>query len=92
VKLLLDEMWSASVAVQLRRRGHDVAAVLERPDLRGQSDAAVFSAAQTEERAIVTENVIDYRPIAAAELQRSTTHCGVVFTTNRGSRATTPGL
>src|SRR5438309_791299 len=77
-------MWSAAIAVQLRRRGHDVVAVLERSDLRGQSDAVVFSLAQVEERAIVTENVIDYRPIAAAELQRNRTHCGVLFTTNRG--------
>jgi hypothetical protein len=45
VKLLLDEMWPPSIAVQLRRRGHDVEAVAERADLRGQADDAVFSVA-----------------------------------------------
>ena len=38
LKLLLDEMYSAAIAVQLRRRNHDVIAVLERSDLRRQTD------------------------------------------------------
>ena len=39
MKLLLDEMWSSDIAVQLRRRGHDVDAVAERPELRGKADS-----------------------------------------------------
>lgn len=54
-------MWTPDIAVQLRRRGHNVVAVAERPDLRGQPDALIFAAAQSEERAVVTENVADYR-------------------------------
>jgi hypothetical protein len=80
VKLLLDEMWSAALAEQLRHRGHDVVAVKERPDLRGQPDAAIFSTAQAEQRAIVTENVTDFRLLALNELQHGRTHMGLIFT------------
>jgi hypothetical protein len=34
LKLLLDEMYTAAVAEQLRQRDHDVVAVAERADLR----------------------------------------------------------
>ncbi|TAK33447.1 MAG: hypothetical protein EPO21_12780 [Chloroflexota bacterium] len=83
MRLLLDEMWPPEIAVQLRQRGHDVIAVAERPDLRGQPDTVVFAAAQAELRPIVTENVIDYRPLAAHELRRGNCHAGLIFTTNR---------
>lgn len=36
----------------------------ERPDLVGRADLEVFAAAQVEGRAVVTENVRDFRPIA----------------------------
>jgi hypothetical protein len=84
VKLLLDEMWPPDVALQLRRRGHDVVAIAERAELRGQPDEQIFSVAQAEGRAIVTENVVDFRPLAARELQRGRSHAGVIFTSNRG--------
>jgi hypothetical protein len=83
VKLLLDEMWSPEVAIQLRRRGHDVVAVAERPELRGQPDAVIFATARTEDRTIVTENVADYRPIAVSELQQGRSHFGLILTSNR---------
>jgi predicted nuclease of predicted toxin-antitoxin system len=83
VKILLDEMWSPAVARQLRRRGHDVQAVAERPDLRGQPDAVVFTAAQAEMRAIVTENVVDFRPLATQALREGRPHAGVIFTRDR---------
>ncbi len=83
LKLLLDEMWPPTVAVELRRRGHDVSAVSERADLRGQPDDVVFAAAQLEGRAVVTENVVDYRPIAEAWRQRGSDHAGMIFTSNR---------
>jgi hypothetical protein len=38
LRLLLDEMYTAAVAEQLRRRNHDVIAVAERADLRGTLD------------------------------------------------------
>lgn len=83
MRLLLDEMWPPDIAEQLRRRGHDVAAVAERPDLRGQPDGAVFDAAQLEQRAVVTENIPDYRPLAAERLRRGESHHGLIFTSDR---------
>jgi hypothetical protein len=54
VKLILDEMLSASIAEQLRIRGYDVVAVAERVELRGLPDGALFELAQTEQRSVVT--------------------------------------
>jgi predicted nuclease of predicted toxin-antitoxin system len=83
VKLLLDDMWSAAIAQQLRRRGYDVIAVKERPDLRGQPDASLFSIAQAEHRTIVTENVADFRVLASNDLQQGRSYAGFIITTNR---------
>ena len=83
MKLLLDEMWSPQIAQQLRNRGYDVLAVAERPDLRGAPDANVFDAAQAEGRAIVTENVPDFRFLGLGALAQRRTHAGLIFTSDR---------
>lgn len=83
MKLLLDEMWPPEIAVQLRHRGHDVVAVAERPELQGQRDEVIFATAQTEERALRTVNVIDYRPLAAHEIEQRRSHNGLILTSNR---------
>ena len=83
MKLLLDEMWPPAIAVQLRHQGYDVVAVAERPELRGQPDAIIFAAAQADGRSIVTENVADYRLLAAVELRQSRSHAGLFFTSDR---------
>ena len=64
-------------------RGHDVIAVTERGDLRGRADAAIFVAAQAEARTVVTEDVSDYRVLAAAAIHGGRTHMGLIFTNNR---------
>ncbi len=58
-------------------------AVAERPELRGQPDAAVFALAQIEGRAVVTENVIDYRQLATDEIVHDRRYHGLILTTNR---------
>ena len=83
MKLLLDEMWAPAIAAALRDRGHDVVAVAERHDLRGMPDAAIFEAALAEGRAIVTENVVDYRPLAAAAMRAGRPYPALIFTSNR---------
>ncbi len=83
MKLLLDEMWAPAVAEALRSRGHEVIAVAERPDLRGMPDVAIFDAAQAECRAIVTENVVDYRPLAADAMRAGRAGPAMIFTSNR---------
>lgn len=60
-----------------------MAAITERPELRGQPDRVIFDLAQREGRSIVTENVADYRPLALAEAQQGRLHAGLIFTTNR---------
>lgn len=83
MKLLLDEMWPPEAAVQLRLRGHDVKAVAEHSEFRGKPDDVVFSFAQTEGRAVVTENVADYLPLLAARILAGQTHFGLILTSNR---------
>lgn len=82
MKLLVDEMWPAALAEQLRRRGHDVVAVLEREDLVHAQDEAVFEAARREGRAVFTENVGDYVPLASDYLARGEDHSGLLLTSN----------
>jgi predicted nuclease of predicted toxin-antitoxin system len=83
VKLLLDEHYSPRIAVELRRRGHDVVAVRERTELRGLSDHALFALMAAERRAIVTEDAADFLPIVRAATVRGTDHFGVVLTSPR---------
>ena len=85
MKLLLDEMYSATVAEQLRGRGHDVVSIhdAEFRSLEGAPDEEVFAAAIAEERAIVTENVPDFRRLEAEALASDEPTPGLIFTTNR---------
>jgi hypothetical protein len=79
VRLLVDEMYPPAVAEQLRRGGHDVSAVTERPELRALDDHEVFTVAQQEHRAVVTENVLDFIPLADRVDQRGGRHYGLVL-------------
>jgi predicted nuclease of predicted toxin-antitoxin system len=83
VKLLLDEMYPASVAIGLRKRGHDVIAVQEDENLSESDDASLFRIAQDMERAVVTENVKDFLPLDAMTNGAGRAHYGLIFTTNR---------
>jgi hypothetical protein len=85
VRLILDEMYPAVVAERLRSRGHDVVSVhdTEYRYLEGTSDEELFSVALEEGRALVTENVPDFRRLEAEALGRGEPHPVLVFTTNR---------
>lgn len=83
MKLLLDEMWAPAIAEALLDRSHAVVAVAERPDLQGIPDEAIFAAAQAEGWVIVTENLVDYRPLAAAAVRAGRSHPALIFTSNR---------
>ena len=83
MRVLIDEMWPPVVAAALRERGHDAVAVAERADLRGQSDEVIFAEALAEGRAIVTENVVDYRPLASAALRAGRASPTLILTSNR---------
>lgn len=82
MKLLLDEMYPSLIADELRARGHDVVSVHEAP-ARGTPDDEVFDHARSDGRAVLTENIRDYRPLAAAVLVAGDSHAGLVFTTEK---------
>ncbi len=63
MKLLLDEMLSPLIARELRSRGHDVTAIKETAGNESLADLEVMELARGERRAIVTDNLSDYRPL-----------------------------
>ena len=93
MKLLLDEMYPAVVAEQLRARGHDVVSVhdVEYRYLEGAPDEEIFGAALAEDRALVTENIPDFRRLEADALARGEVHAMLVFTSNRQFPRGEPG-
>jgi hypothetical protein len=77
LKLLLDDHLSPEIARQLREHGHDVA-VGERSDLRGRPDRVHFASLPDEQRAIVTRDLDDFRPLLAEALRRGPSTYGLV--------------
>lgn len=82
MRLLLDEMWSHEIALQLRRRGHDVIAVTE-PEHEARygqlDDNVVFEHAQEDGWALVTENVGDFERARIAFERSGRNHHGVIY-------------
>jgi len=79
VKALLDEQLSAQIAALLRQAGLDVEAVADRPDLIGRSDMLIFEVACNEDRAVITNNIKDFRPLAAQWLAQGRIHAGLIL-------------
>lgn len=79
MKLLLDEMLSPDIAEMLSGRGHDVQAVAA--SAHGElSDPEVLDLARSQRRAVVTNNVRDFRPLHIAAVQAGGAgHYGMVF-------------
>jgi hypothetical protein len=90
LRLLLDEMYPRLIARELRARGHDAVSVHDAPG-SGTADGDVLDFAREHGRAIVTENVRDYRPLAEALLAGGARHSGLVFTTERRWPRSDPG-
>lgn len=81
MKLLLDEMNSWRIAAELRKRGYDVVAVKrDRLELESRIDPTVLEAATAEQRAVVTNNVRDYRVAHERMRARGEHHYGVIYT------------
>lgn len=80
MKLLLDEMLSPIIAQQLRSRGHDVEAINGDLAREGLTDREVMALARAEQRAVVTNNVDDFRPLHhEAIMPGGAGHFGMVF-------------
>lgn len=92
MKALLDEQLSHEIARLLRERRFDVQAATERPDLRQAVDAELFEAAAREGRAVVTNNIKDFRPIAAERIASGRGHPGLVLMPASRSRGATGAL
>ena len=78
----------------LRQAGHDVLAVADRDDLPGRSDRIVFEIASSEGRALVTNNIKDFRPLAAEWLAKGRMHPGLILlpSARTRTRAAVPAL
>jgi len=80
VRLLLDEMLSPAIAQQLRDLGHDVKAIKEDRVYEALSDPEVMSLARAQGRALVTNNLVDFRPLHhEAIAPGGSGHFGMVF-------------
>jgi hypothetical protein len=78
LKVLLDEMYSATHAEALRAAGTEAKTVIEL-GLAGSSDPEVFAAAIAEESVLLTENVADFARISAEHLLGGHHHPGVLI-------------
>jgi hypothetical protein len=87
VKALLDEQFSPQIARLLRERGFDVEAIAERGEQSEVSDSEVMEIAVHEQRAVVTNDIKDFRPIAAERLARGQGHAGLIFVPSRRDRS-----
>ncbi len=80
MRLLLDEMLSPTIARELCARGHDVQAVAGHPEREALSDPDVLALARVERRAVVTNNIRDFRALhVEAVLPGGPGHYGMIF-------------
>jgi len=79
VRAILNEQLSPQIAVPLRQAGFDVDAVADREDLAGRNDRIILEVACSEGRAVVTNNIKDFRPLAAKWLAQGRAHAGLIL-------------
>ena len=79
MKVLLDEQLSPQIARLLRERGLDAQAIVERTDLPHAPDHEVIEIASREQRAVMTNNVKDFRPLAAERIANGRGHAGLIL-------------
>ena len=94
MRLLIDEMYSPAIAEQLRARGHDAIAVHDVPGLAGLADVALLQWAHDHERALLTENVVDFLALHALWLRSGEQHSGIILASSVAyprARASTVG-
>ncbi len=82
-------MHAPGIADSLAEESFDLVAVAADPALRGMPDEDLLTYATQNERALVTENVADFMPLAAQWAGAGKAHAGLIFTNpRRFNRAT----
>jgi hypothetical protein len=81
--VLLDEMFSDTIAQQLRAKGHDVQAVVADPSLAALPDDQILSHAASTGRALVTANIKDFMPLDARYRAAGQAHAGLILVSTR---------
>jgi hypothetical protein len=81
-RLLLDEVFSPAIAVELTSRGIDCRAVAADVLLRAQSDLEIFDAGLLEGRVIVTNNVPDFESLRRAREAFGGELLGLIYTSD----------
>jgi predicted nuclease of predicted toxin-antitoxin system len=82
LKLLIDDCFSPEVAHMLNDAGHDAVSASDDPSLRGRPDRELYAAAAEQGRVLVTENVVDFMPLAQEREARGEPHHGLALTSN----------
>jgi hypothetical protein len=80
--LLLDEMFSPAIAVELTSRGIDCRAVAADALLRARSDLEIFDTALLEGRVVVTNNVPDFESLRRAREAFGGEVPGLIYTSD----------
>lgn len=81
--LLLDEMFSGTIAEQLRARGHDVIAVVADPALVSLPDDQVLAQAAATGPALVTANIRDFMALDSQYRAARQTHAGLILVSTK---------
>jgi len=81
--LLLDEMFSDSIAERLRHCRHDVHAVVADPALVALPDDQILAEATSTGRALVTANIKDFVPLDAQYKAAGRAHAGLILVSTR---------
>lgn len=80
MKLLLDVQLSYQIAEELTTRGHDCDAVTLREDIPDTTpDDELLAIAHREQRVLVTNNVKDFRKLAAQRIASGAGHSGLIL-------------
>jgi len=81
--LLLDDMFSDSIAGQLRGQAHDVVAVVANPALISLPDEQVLAHAAEVGRALVTANIKDFMPLDSQYRASGHAHAGLILVSTK---------
>jgi Domain of unknown function (DUF5615) len=82
VRPLLDEMWTPTIALELRKRDFDVIAISEPAHAgryAGITDDQVFARAQEDGLTVVTDNIADYEQASRDWESSREAHYGLIY-------------